>query len=230
MTNHPLALSSRDFVVPGGSMMDNTNKPEFLKKLYSLFELHTDKRSFALLDIGCSAGRMVEQVLQDGHFAAGLEGSDYSLARKRSSWGRIPGNLFTCDVTQDFTLFSKSVEKMCCYSRSTVKLEQVPFRFDVITAWELMEHIKEGAPLETLMDNVQRHLMPDGYFMMSVSSQKGYHHETVKGRDWWMGFFDRFDFQNNEEVCRLIGRDWPRGPNEPDSFNLALQRKNFYPE
>lgn len=201
--------------------MDNTNKPEFLKKLYTLFVLEKDKRSFAMLDLGCSSGRMVEQIIADGHFAAGLEGADYSLARQRSSWGRIPNNLFTCDVTSPFTLYSTKVKEHVG--------EEIPFRFDVITSWELIEHIPEGDKLDTLCKNVLDHLITDGYWMMSISTQPGYHHMTLKNKDWWLNYFDGHGLRNDGGACSIIGNDWPRGPNEPCSFNLALVRKEFYP-
>lgn len=220
-TYHPVALESRDHIVPGGTMMDSTNNPLFLQKVYSLFVLKPELRSFALLDLGCSSGRLVEQVIQDGHFAAGLEGCDYSLARQRASWSRIPENLFTCDITEPFTLYSK-------IAAAHMELA-LPFRFDVITCWEVMEHIKEGKPLDTLCQNVLNHLMPDGYWMMSISFQPGYHHMTVKDKQFWMEYFERKGFKNNEAVCEKLGRDWPRGPDDPSSFNLALVRKVIYP-
>ena len=201
-------------------MEDSTNHPIFLKKIYSLFVLRPECRSFAYLDLGCSAGCLVEQVLKDGHFAVGLEGSDYPLVRQRSAWSRIPNNLFTCDITYPFTLFSSKLKEHTGLT--------LPFRFDVISSFEVLEHISEGQKLDTLCKNVLSHLVPDGYWMMSVSSQPGYHHMTVHNRTWWLDYFDSKGFKNDESVCQKIGKDWPRGPEDPDSFNLALIRKQIY--
>ncbi len=261
ITDHPIASDSRDHIVPGGTMMDNTNHPEFLQKMYDLFP----GRPFALMDMGCSSGHMVEQVLKDrvdigryqnNRVAVGLEGSDYSLARQRGAWSRIPDNLFVCDISQPFKVVSRYVaEKMrdqVTYrslkpfvpqygdginiklfdgmnSHLTHHKETPAFRFDVITCWEVMEHIPEDR-LSQLIDNVLEHLMPDGIWAMSISSQQGYHHRTLRERPWWLELFESRGLFNDHKVTSVIGRDWPRGPNEPDSFNLALRRKIQEPE
>ena len=60
---------------------------------------------FALLDIGCSGGGFVRDLLDDGHIAIGLEGSDYSKKSRRAEWAIIPDFLFTADVTGDVDIF-----------------------------------------------------------------------------------------------------------------------------
>jgi hypothetical protein len=52
-----------------------------------------------------------------------MEGSDYSLIRKRAEWATIPDSLFTCDITEPFVLAGPL--------------------FYLVTAWEVMEHISQ---------------------------------------------------------------------------------------
>lgn len=228
-TSSPLALDSRDTIVPGGAMNDHTTHPEFVRKV---LDLHKN-RDFAYLDLGCSSGGLVEQFLDAEHpnkgagfriQAAGLEGSDYPLARLRQAWGRIPNSLFCCDISKPFYLCSKRV-----LEHTGLSPQLVPFRFNVVSAWEVVEHIPEER-LATLFDNMLTHLMPDGLILLSVSSQDGYHHRTVKGRDWWFNFFDNQGLYNDAEAEKYISPDWPRGPREPRSFNVALRRKDMYPQ
>lgn len=261
ITDHPIALDSRDHIVPGGTMMDNTNHPEFLQKMYGLFP----NRPFALMDLGCSSGRMVEQVLRDrqgedgnphhyNRMAIGIDGSDYSLSRQRESWARISDNLFICDISKPFKVVSRHVvdkmrgqvtyqslkpfQQLCGdgiqffntqQSHLAPYKETPSFRFDVVTCWEVMEHIPEDR-LEQLVENVLEHLMPDGIWAMSISSQSGYHHRTLREKSWWLKFFEYHGLNNDHGVTSVIGQDWPRGPQEPDSFNLALRRNIQEPE
>lgn len=247
-TSNPIALDSRDHIVPGGTMMDDTRNESFVHKVIELF-VKRYNRPFAYLDLGCSSGGLVEDVLglalEYDHpvTAVGLEGSDYSLARGRGGWNQdsgIPNNLFTCDITKPFTLCSSRVLKACQPRQpycgpifsDGISLGQAqrtyPFRFDVVTAWEVMEHIAEGESLDCLVKNVLNHLMPDGIWMMSVSSSAGYHHRTVRGPDWWFDKFDSFGFARDFETEAIIGKDWPRM--DGGSFNVALRRNNFYPD
>ncbi len=224
-TDHPIAFASKDRIVPGGSMCDLSTSKPFAKKCRDLFPT----RSFALLDIGCSGGSFVETVLSLGDnnfieksqiFAVGLEGCEFSLARQRAAWARIPNNLFCCDVTEKFTLFNTNVFE---HTRQIV-----PFRFDVISAWEVFEHIPENK-LNQLLKNIVDHLMPDGIVVGSVSSQSGFHHETLRSREWWLNKFAEYNLHFNQRIYDVLNPDWVRGPNEPNSFNVALKRRNICP-
>src|ERR1041385_1718164 len=96
-TEHPVALESRDHIVPGGTMMDDTRGKTFVALCAKLF-IEKYNRPYAFLDLGCSSGGLVEETLklrESEHYrkhpitAVGLEGSDYSLARNRAAWARI---------------------------------------------------------------------------------------------------------------------------------------------
>ena len=76
------------------------------------------------INLDNSGGGMIEDFVKDGHYAIGLEGSDYSLRTQRAAWSIIPDNLFTCDCSKPFQ----------------ITYDNKPILFDIITAWEVMEH------------------------------------------------------------------------------------------
>src|SRR4051794_1825047 len=120
-TQKPVAYDSPDHIQPVGTALDNSTSRRFNRKLFD----YIPPREVRLLDIGCSGGGQVKSILDDGGFAVGIEGSDYSRKKKRAEWATIPGHLFTADVTVPFTLS----EEDGAGGRS-------PLRFNVITAWE----------------------------------------------------------------------------------------------
>jgi SAM-dependent methyltransferase len=215
-------------------MHDDSRNARFNAKLYSLLG---ERRSLRVMDLGCAGGGFVKDLVNDGHDAIGLEGSDYSTkwdgpggteqeraTRKpgrRAEWATIPDRLFTCDITRRFEVLSGEMnhpDGEYFYGGAAT--------FDVITAWEVMEHLPEER-LPTLVDNVLRHLKPEGLWIMSVSSQSGGpHHQTVKSREWWVTLFERHGLANDQEKVHYFGDDWIRGPNQnaPQSFHLILKR------
>lgn len=203
LTEHPVAVDSLDHKVPGGTMMDDSRNHKFNEILYGL-----RAGPLKIMDLGCAGGGFVKDCLGDGHFAVGLEGSDYSLLRKRAQWATIPDNLFTTDITKPFT----------------VLVDGEPCRFDIVTMWEVAEHIEQG-DLPALCLNVRNHLAPAGWWIMSVSRQPGGHHVCVKQRQWWEGFFEREGFRNRPDVVAKFGKEFVRGEayGAPDSFHLILE-------
>ncbi len=126
-TNRPVAVDSPDHLFPYGVKQDNSRNPLFNKKLYALL----GRKPLHILDFGCAGGGFVKDCLDDGHIAIGLEGSDYCKRTGRAEWSTIPDHLFTCDITAPF--FLKAVNDLG---------EETDVKFDVITAWEFMEHIR----------------------------------------------------------------------------------------
>lgn len=206
VTDHPVAVDSWDHLSPGGTMHDNSRWHAFNEKLYGLFEHHP----ISVLDLGCAGGGFVKDCIDDGHNAVGIEGSDYSLVRKRAEWATIPLNLFTADILKPFTVLE----------------DGEPARFDCVTAWEVLEHLnEEGMP--TLCDNIKRHLVPGGYFIGSVSTQIGEHHSLVKPKAWWLRMFTEQGFTHHDDLIDYFGEDWIRGikQNAPQSFHVVLTLK-----
>lgn len=173
--------------------------------------------------MGCSGGGFVRDCFEDGMLAVGLEGSDYSKKFKRAEWRFIPEYLFTCDVTSPFELFVDSGK------------EKMPLLFDVVTSWELIEHIAQK-DLPAVINNVKRHLVPNGMWILSVSMNHDIIdgvdlHQTVQKKRWWIAFFEKYGLRNNPQHVRYFQDQFIRGPRygAPNSFHLVLTRNAEIP-
>ena len=194
-TDHPIAISSNDTKFPRGSRNDNSIALRFNRKLYQFLG---SKEHIRVLDLGCAGGGFVRSLLDDGHLAVGLDGSDYPYLNQVAEWPTIPFHLFTCDITKPFQLSDRSTGE--------------PLKFDAITAWEVMEHIPE-AELPGLFENLERHLEPGGCLVLSIATFLDWDpatgciwHVTVKPRSWWEDRFALLGFQ--------IVADHPFGKND----------------
>src|SRR5258708_13495075 len=182
------AHDSPDHLVPWGTRRDRSTSARFNEKLWYLYP---PTQIVKVLDLGCSGGDFVKSCIDDGHFAVGIEGSTFSKEHKRSAWAIIPEYLFTCDITRPFHLFFQSGS------------EEQKVGFDVVTSWEVIEHIKEE-DLPTLAANVHAHLCPGGLWIMSVATWEDVHdggrlHRTVRPRPWWREKFILLGFHSLEQ-------------------------------
>ena len=201
ITDAPIAYESLDHLHPHGTIRDNTRYPRFVAKCE---ELLGTKENLSFLDLGCSGGGMVLDATLRGHVSMGLEGSDCSLKEQRAEWRLLGDRLQTCDITKPFQMVEKSGRK---------------HQFDIITAWEVMEHIAE-TDLPQLFRNVFEHLSDRGYFICSIANwddidpESGVNwHVTVHPYEWWKERFEAAGF----EVCPelLNTADLPRGGYNP---------------
>jgi len=168
-----------------------------------LIQIYLQGKIISILDLGCAGGGMIKSFADDGHIAIGLDGSDYSFKRKRAAWATNPDNLFTCDCSQPFILHTG---------------DKKPHQFDVITAWEFLEHIYEHR-LPTLMMNINNHLKPDGLFIGSTTfsdpSANGVrHHVTRHHLDWWTEVFERVDLHRDHNMEHYFDNTWVRSITE----------------
>ncbi len=218
-TDHPVALGSADHLHPRGAISDNSVNYRFNLKVYELLRGH---ETISLMDLGCAGGGLVRSFLQDGHTAIGLEGSDAPKRMQTGEWGTIPFNLYTCDITRPFR----------------VTLGGQPFQFDVITAWEVLEHIPETS-VAGLIDSISLHLRPGGYFIGSVDLLPdgnpltgAVYHLTLKPASWWE---QRFREKQLVKVqpCPFAPEDMVRGnglslkdwsPDDSSGIHLVLQK------
>jgi len=178
-TQKPIAFDSPDHLVPWGTANDNSRNYRFNEKIYQIY--YSYPRPWRILDIGCAGGGFVRDCLNDGCFAVGLEGSDYSKKFKRAEWATIPDNLFTCDVTENFDVYVQTGDI------------QKPVSFELVTSWELMEHIAEHK-IAAVAENVKKHLAEHGLWIMSVATVddivNGVNlHQTVQPKEWWIEKF-----------------------------------------
>ena len=212
-TNHAVAIDSDDHKWPHGTLHDNSRNRLFNVKLYDLIGYKPDLR---LLDLGCSGGAFVRSVLDDGYTAIGLEGSDTSKKLSGGEWGTIPLHLFTCDITKPFQLQTKDGKRIL---------------FDVVTAWELLEHIPKEL-LEILIQNIHDSLELNGYFIASVASFRdenpltgAVYHVTLESRAWWRTQFSKYGFREVTQH-KFTTKDWVRG-NGQGLTNWSEEKGNY---
>lgn len=159
----PVALDSNDHIYPDGIYLDNNVTPSFVNDVESFFQ-----KKINFLDLGCAGGALVCELINRGHNAVGIDGSDHCLVFRKEAADKLGvekphgydnwqkyGNqrLFTADITKDFQLFENGE----------------PMKFDLITAWDVMEHFYPER-MDTFMEQVKKHLKPDGYFIASIAN------------------------------------------------------------
>lgn len=205
-TDHPLAEDTPDHLFPRGTAGDNTRSPRFVAACETLLG-----NPIRHLDIGCAGGGLVWDFTQRGHFSIGIEGSDWSLREQRAEWRTIPDRLFTADVRHPFRIEDGSGR---------------PQKFDVVTAWELFEHIPE-ASLPTLLYSIRQHLRPGGLVVASIATfvdrdEAGHDfHATIRDQKWWDALFEREGLPPIESPFSL--KDYPRGSGNPRSHDWDAQ-------
>jgi Methyltransferase domain len=195
-TEYPIAFDSRDHVSP-----DSTTEGIVRPTLFVQDCIKVLGKEIKSLDLGTGAAGIVFEFLMNGVMAVGIDGSDFCRKNKIGYWPLLPGNLFTCDITKPFSFLTTG--------------DQSQFKFDVITMWEVLEHL-EADRLKALFQNVTRHLSTQGYFIGSVSlveyndAQGNPYHLTLKPREWWRTEFERFGLDLLDEHP-FIEKTFPRG-------------------
>jgi SAM-dependent methyltransferase len=218
-TEFPVAADSDDHRVPRGSTRDNSANRAFNARLYAWL---ADRPDLSVLDIGCAGGGFVRSVLEDGHPAVGVEGSDSSRRAQSGEWATCPHHLFTADIGRPFRLN---------------KADGTAARFDIVTAWEVLEHLPEDR-IPILLANIRDHLKPGGYFIGSVDTVPdgnpltgAVYHLTMQPKPWWLRHFAALGFSEvadppfaTSDYVRGNGRtikDWD--PSAGDAFHLVLR-------
>lgn len=142
--------------------------------------------------------------LQAGHDSIGIEGSDVPRKRALGEWALIPDRLFAADITKPFHICENGL---------------APKLFDLVTAWEELEHIGIEQ-ISGLLDNVRRHLKPSGIFAASVATFEDFDsatgavfHVTVMDKQWWLDLLASRGFQVVDGL--FATEDFPRGSGNP---------------
>jgi len=209
VTEYPLALDSNDFLRPWGTVNDNTKNSTWWNEVERKFE-----RKISYMDWGCAGGGLVDESLQRGHVAVGLEGGNYWVKHiddKHPSayqWKKYYGiNYFNCDISQPFQVLN----------------DGQPMKFDLITAWEVIEHLKEFR-LDIFFENLKKHLSDTGFFVGTISTvgdgSPGIElHATIHDQEWWM----------ERLKLHFIVEDYPfveKVRTDKGSFHIKLRNKN----
>ena len=167
-TDFPVAFDSPDHLAPHGTAENNITHYGFIVKMTNLLGRG------AYLDLGCSGGQLVVDFYKAGWQAVGLEGSDYSKRAGRAAWKDWSDKtLFTADIGKPF---------------------QINSTFDLITSWEVFEHIDHGR-LQQLCENIQRCSHPGTMLIVTTSSNSEIKngielHVTRWKPDEWERFFE----------------------------------------
>mgnify|MGYP001573505615 CR=1 FL=1 len=118
---------------------DTVRRAEFKERLQRISELKPHGR---LLDIGCSTGEFLELVSRTGRYA--IEGAEISQEAARKASERLKVDVF-CGTLEE--------------------LPSSPCSYDVITAWEIIEHIPDPV---AFLRRVHYLLKPHGICCLST--------------------------------------------------------------
>ena len=171
ITDYLVAYDSPDHQFPWGTKRDNTTDIGFIQEVEQFFG-----KKFKTLDIGCSGGQLTIDFNNRGHTAIGIEGSDYSVKHARANWPLWHNIcLFTCDAAKPYIIKDDN---------------DTPAIFDLITAWEVVEHIHPDS-LQQFFTNITNHLGEDSIFCASIAPipdiiDGHVLHQSVFSREVWM--------------------------------------------
>lgn len=201
-TDYPVAFDSNDHLHPWGAANDNTSCPAFLAACERIIK----KRPIHYLDLGCAGGQLVREFIDADHIAVGVDGA---TAAMRENWRENPHNYFGADISRPFRL----------------SLATDFFWFDVITAWEVPEHIPEER-VPQFAANIREHLHPaHGMFVASISTRPDVvdghqYHVTVQPEEWWRKIF----MQNGLVPVLSSFRKDEYARTDPMSFHIVCRR------
>lgn len=191
-----------------GAGCDFFSDIQFINEVIERFSLAEDEK-INWLDLGCAGGKLILDVSEHekSNVCIGLDGSVGVYKQESWSSGKNKNILKNADLSKEFFIEYESGERVI---------------FDVITAWELLEHFYENE-LEIFFNNVYNHLSDEGVFIGSAANypdirdENGYCpsdalfnengklydlHKIFWKKDKWNKFLSRwfvvheFDFQN----------------------------------
>ena len=216
-----MASDSPDHTEPRGTKNDNTRHPRFVRRCEQILP------EIRHLDIGCAGGGLVWEFTLAGHLSVGVEGSDLNLREGRAEWRTIPDRLFTADVCAPFHIQGDDGN---------------PVLFNLVTAWELFEHIPTSS-VDDVIANLVANMSVDAMLVCSIATfvdrdeETGtIYHQTVQPKEWWLtrfrqhGLEERPDLFETADYVRGSGnpraQDWNVRTNPEMGFHLTLVRTN----
>lgn len=177
-TLHHIAGNSADHLYPLGTKNDNNTSETFITEVEDYFKVVKGIYRISVLDLGCAGGQLIVDFVNRGHVGVGLEGSDYNVIHGKWNWPVYHNkNLFNCDVTKPYQVYDDDRQ----------------LKFDLIMAWELVEHIP-GNDLRYFFKNVSSNLDDGGIFIASINTMScmndGHElHVSVHDKEKWFSMF-----------------------------------------
>lgn len=190
-TNKQLVTESQDYINPIGNTGDNHASPDLLIEVENYFG-----RKLDLMDLGCAGGQFVVDANVAGNLAVGVDGVDHVLNNSQTAgyhnWSQFYDKyFFLADMGQHFELQDDN---------------DVLHKFDLISAWEVVEHIFPEN-MDNFLTNVKNHLKEGGLFIGSISGYVHQWHPSASlDRDMWTNKFEKngltFEHYKFENVLR----------------------------
>lgn len=169
-TSKPLVMESQDYLAPIGNISDNHFNISYLNEIEEFF----NKKKLSILDLGCAGGQFVVEANLRNHIAVGIDGVDHVLFNKNAAghhnWKKYYEKyFFLTDMGVNFEILENNLI----------------YKFDLISAWEVVEHIFPQN-MNIFLTNIVNHLKSNGLFIGSISGHKHQWHPSASiDRELW---------------------------------------------
>lgn len=145
-----------------------------------------------LLEVACAKGWFVQHALQRGYEAKGFDISEYAIS---SAPQPAASNIYVADAIEPFDGSD----------------------FDVVVAWEFLEHIPEEH-IDTVLGNISASLRPGGQVWLKIcifreDTDHDDTHVSIFPREWWEDKMRNLGFEHIPDAEgfldeKFIDRDW----------------------
>ena len=116
---------------------------------------------------------------------------------------------------------------MSVFAFSIKQSNEEKYLFDIVGAWEVMEHLPEEL-LPSFCQNVVSHLVPDGVFIASIAMFPLPHHICLHEEGWWIKTFAKNGLHKIDHADDFTLNDFPRGGEQDWShgqgFHIVCKR------
>jgi SAM-dependent methyltransferase len=154
----------------------HVDESTFYRSIYSsgIDQIATAKNCSTILDIGCSSGLFLDIAKERGFETFGIELNKLE---------------FNIAVNKGHKVWNEPVDRV-----------EFPFPFDVITLWDVFEHIKDG---QAYLRFLRSHLVEDGLIFMQIPSSQSLAARILHER---CNMFDGLEHVNlyNEKTIRHL--------------------------
>lgn len=163
-------------------------------------------RKISVLDLGCGGGKFIHDVIEDGNLGIGLEGFQRYEINKIAEWSKIPENLKIINIAKSYQILNEHDQFI---------------KFDIITSWEVLEHLFEDE-IDTFLQNIYNHSHQETFIFLTISFRPDNGHFTIKPLQWWLE-----KFQNNNFRITNLSIYMPKNilvRNCPDSHFIVIKK------